>query len=362
MECRKCKKDVEFLTLFDGSLVCPNCKNKILDEHFVVTKENDELYKMSELLYHNAIKTDNRKLFKELIAKATDMCFKAVGLGHPKAILKIGFYYAHDYIERSRSKSERARYASFYFKFLFLSSCESCEVENGVDGFDNEVFLNLKKEAAKEFIEMLENLPPESSDYYEKDIEYIRLKYGIVKKATEIGDDTSYDASVKILKSCYGNSHTPLFGMFKMTKNEFCKNAKDIAALLGDGKIQALIVHTNTAGRLCYTNKELNFSNIMAYAKDWSSQSDETDPDNDCYMFFVNKVGKHKLGGKMRKNVYNLLFINHGNVEGAVADIVKRLYVKCVNNRADYVFTDDDVLAQSALTDREALRNVVDGI
>ncbi len=358
MECRKCKKDVEFLTLYDGSLVCPECKNKIIDDHFVVTKENDELFKMSEILYLNAIKSADRKNFKDLISKATDLCFKAVGLGHPKAVLKIGFYYSHDYIERSRSKSERARYASFYYKVLFMSQSESCEVKTDVEGFANDTFLKLKEEAAREFIEMLENLPAENSILYEKEIEYVFNKYNVSKKDAYVENDFSV-SPVKILKSCYGDFHTPLFGMFRMTKKQFCDNADEIALKLGDGKIQALIVHTNLVGRLCFTNKELNYTNVLSYANDWQSQQDEKNPDNDCFMFFVNRVGRHKFSAKKRKGVYSVLKLNNGQADELLMGMIKRLYVKCVNNRCDYVFTDDDVLAQTALSDKEAVKNVV---
>ncbi|MGN0795759.1 MAG: hypothetical protein ACI4MT_02240 [Christensenellales bacterium] len=361
MECRKCKKDVEFLTLFDGSLVCPECKNKIIDDHFIVTKENDELFKMSEILYLNAIKANDRKTFKELISKATELCFKAVGLGHPKAVLKIGFYYSHDYIERSRSKSERARYASFYYKVLFMSPSESCDVETDVDGFANDAFLKLKEEAAKQFIEMIENLPAENSVFYEKEIAYVLNKYHIVKKDAYVESEMAV-SPVKVLKSCYGDFHTPLFGMFRMTKKNFCENAEDIASKLGDGKIQACIVHTNLAGRLCFTNKELNFSNILAYAKDWAEQSDENKRENDCFMFFVNRVGKHKFSAKKRKGIYSVLNLTNGNADETLLGIIKRLYVKCVNNRCDYIFTDDDLLAQTALTEREALKSVIEKI
>lgn len=364
MKCQKCKKEFDdVLTLFDGSLVCPKCKSPIFDADFKITKENDEIFKLSELFYLNALKAESRKDYKQYIEKATSLCIGAANLGHPSAVWRIGFYYQKDYMERNRSESERFRYAGFYFKLLYKSKLESVTVEKGIDGYHNDFFIKLKTRAASDFLNIIGKLKASHAESLRFETDYIKSVYGLTSSFDVIEDNTSgkpYD----ILKECSSDFRPPRLGMIKMTKAEFCENYKDISPLLANDKtISSVIIYFDGEWNARITTKPLcDIKNIEDYAKRWEDEKDAKGSKGTIFLFFVNRAGKNKMNPSLKKDVYEYLRISEGRASDTLQKFLGMFYVKCRSNGCDFVFTDDDIIAQNTRSAKEALTNIMNKI
>lgn len=364
MKCQKCKKEFdEVLTLFDGSLVCPKCKSPIFDADFKITRENDEIFKLSELFYLNALKAESRKDYKKYIEQATSLCIYAANLGHPSAVWRIGFYYQKDYMERNRSESERLRYAGFYFKLLYKSKLESVSVEKGIDGYQNDFYLKLKTRAASDFLNIIGKLKAGNAETMRFEREYIKSVYGLTSSFDVIEDKTSgkpYD----ILKECSSDFRPPRFGMIKMTKAEFCESYSEICPLLAsDKKISSVMIYFDDEWNARITTKPLSdIKNIEEYFKRWEEDKDAKGSKGTLFLFFVNRAGKNKMTSHLKKDFFEYLRISDGRASDTLQKFLGTFYVKCRSNGCDFVFTDDDIIAQNTRSADEALANIMNKI
>lgn len=139
MICAKCNKKFDTpLELYEGSLKCPKCAQDIIPD-FAVTKESDELFRLSENYFftyldevskavkkNDYIKSrpkselDNEKRIVDYRRRAIAYCREAVNMGHPEAIVRMGYYYDNNFIDYGGNNSDRDLIAyTYYHRVLF---------------------------------------------------------------------------------------------------------------------------------------------------------------------------------------------------------------------------------------------------
>ena len=107
MICQQCHKRAEQpLELYDGGWACPHCKHGLMSafSDFSVTRENEELFTLSERSYYRWLTNARRgQEGRTWLDKAVELCRESARLGNPLAVTRLGYYYDKDYVEENRS-------------------------------------------------------------------------------------------------------------------------------------------------------------------------------------------------------------------------------------------------------------------
>ena len=229
MKCNnvKCGKTFEKpLELFNGATTCPYCKKEqTIIGDFKVTSYNEELYVTSELYYFrylgflskDSLKSTFPTLMQdELLEMAIETCLKSANLGNPKAIYKMGFYNEH-YLESIRSETDRLKMAFDYYSALCYSDKSKIPVEDGIKGYSEEEFKDLKKQSAYRILDlfMIHEKKLKGAEKYDKEKNIARIKelYGNLA-GVENGSNSkkSKVESVKtILATCFSKKKEHLY-------------------------------------------------------------------------------------------------------------------------------------------------------
>ena len=122
----KCGKNIhDFLTLQNGSIVCPHCCHPLIkdDIDFTIDKNNQELYELGMVAFLKWLKSDSANDKKKLANRANEYLREAANYGHPLAILMMGYLYDFDVVDVGEDYGEdyRCRIAYHYYRSLFYS-------------------------------------------------------------------------------------------------------------------------------------------------------------------------------------------------------------------------------------------------
>lgn len=248
MKCtnKTCDKTIiEPLVLFNGKWVCPFCRKPLVNENIVfkVTKENDDLFRLSEIFYFNSIKEADELRKSYYIKNAVEKCRLAASLGHPRAYQRLGFYYDKDYVELNRSEIARCQMAYQYYSTVCYSTSNELVIENDVKD-KNISLLDIKKETAELMLKMLIEFGDGEllDDSYSFDInaKKVQQKLGVIIDDTRKISSMKQEKLDKILSSlreCTNKKRAPLFGIFTYVSisdlNElFTTHKKEMLALI----------------------------------------------------------------------------------------------------------------------------------
>lgn len=131
MNCIHCgKRYKDPLELYNGKLICPNCGHALIPS-FSVTRENEELFGLSEQFFYGYLTKasraaaggegsahadkDEKKRQDKLLRQAIEYCRRAAYSGHPEALVRLGYYYDNNYVDYGRSDSDRDKIAYKYY-------------------------------------------------------------------------------------------------------------------------------------------------------------------------------------------------------------------------------------------------------
>jgi len=222
----KCGKEIEEpLILIDGSWYCPFCKDPLVNEEipFKITKESNDLFKLSELFYYKSFKEKDSEKREFYIANAVANCRLAVEQGHPGAYIKLGFYYDKDYIELNRSEISRTQMAYQYYSAVCFSVFKETDftADNGVE---HKSFAEYKKEAALLMLRMLSEFADGELLHkrynYNENVRLVKEKVGIIDLEIERSNYSFLNQQKKdekiyaTLCDTKNKKRAPLFGIF----------------------------------------------------------------------------------------------------------------------------------------------------
>lgn len=137
MRCANCNRNFEIpLELYNNELKCPHCLKNVIPEKFSVSDESEEYFRLSEAAYYSYLELMSSdvkdrisnesirykaptKAFNSMVANrleiAIDYCRRAAYMGHPEAIVKLGYYYDNDLIDYGGSNMARDKIAKEYY-------------------------------------------------------------------------------------------------------------------------------------------------------------------------------------------------------------------------------------------------------
>lgn len=338
MYCKNCKKEVEnTLELYDGSFACAQCKTKIEVGALTIDAANEEKFVLSEIMFHHSLlQKDNKAKRRENVNKALELCKVAAFRGHPKAVVRLAYYYEMGYVKMDAVQAFKM--ACQYYRTVWSNDFTDAALKQ---------FANLRHVAATRHLNLLEHTPPQ----LRFDVEH----YGYEKVSREMvsahaiqsaprkpdGDVINEtDEAARItdtLNACLNAKRAPLFGIIALTgaalrnwaygevvvgkkrvkRYELYSDVKDVELyLLWSAKTH----YRHVVGEHSFAQKD-NTGNLL--------QDDET-----YYLCFLN--------GKLKKFVAaKKLLEPSGDDRNALFKLVKKA---TRNGYADYVFYADDVL------------------
>lgn len=355
MKCsnKSCDKTIiEPLVLYNGKWVCPFCRKDLVNENIVfkVTKENDEIYRLSEIFYYNSF-NENDLATKELYIKnAVENCRLAASLGHPLAYKRLGFYYDKDYVELNRSEVARCQMAYQYYSTVCYSTNNELTIDPDVKNKDISL-IDIKKETAELMLKMLiefgEGELLDESYSFEKNAKKIREKLGVsideTRKITSM-KQTKLDKILSALRDCTNKKRAPLFGIFPAVKvsdleNLFKNNDKEINSLIkNDDLYLAFVRYTDNRYSTIEGERLIPLSSPTKIKSDIENLINEKQ--EQVVIVFFNKKNGHNLLKKKEISAVEKYITDIKNK--FLSDIVYNLTYH-VKNGDGRIFYDDDV-------------------
>lgn len=279
MICHNCKRKFTTpLELYDGELFCPLCKQKLMVE-FRHTAENKELFERSEAMFNsylqqinfmraNAVADKTRrieKLLKFYRQSAIKYCKEAADLGHPGAMVRLGFYHWKGYVDSGMGSFGNYKVAYKYFMSVLK--------DDAAEEAD-------KKLAARYMADMLMYAPAELRN--ESISGGGRSSYSLAENADIISqyvgvlpafrDESAHDGIERIkgvLKSCVAknSTHQPLFGFFVVSKED----AEALSAYYCNTQVGGRFSDTFArCGRLALECAKIDGNNGIEFIGDYS--------------------------------------------------------------------------------------------
>ena len=333
------------LQIYNGTWLCPHClAEQVTISSYKVTKENEELFRFSELYFLRYIAPNSYNapltgIFKddptELLKQAIENCEASAKTGNPKALYKMGFYNEY-YLGDVKSSTEKVRSAFDYYLATAFNE-QPLSVETGAKNISPDELASLKKQAAASILRLCSKFPEEVNSLKGNE-KYNAMKNQerILRLYPELGQMESLESNnankvrtiFKILNNCFSKKRAPLFGTFMLSVSEL----KELFAIPIDPKkkifncykiidngvqLRYLLCDAHGQYRLddAYFNKFANQRDIEA--KEFNPDSEEKLPDDGyVWLYFFNTKGKHNLLSKsqmnkveedLRKGEYHLL-------------------------------------------------------
>ena len=153
----------------NDALLYKNLKNMASRTHhvlehiqkFVVTPENDELFRQAELLYAGWLFNRDGKTTFDVVDKAVELCRLSAEQGNPKALARLAYFYDNDYIavgsdERDGDELMHFKIAYSYYTMLCYAGIGGVEAKEGCAPVQWE---KLRQSTARAMLRMLHRAP-----------------------------------------------------------------------------------------------------------------------------------------------------------------------------------------------------------
>lgn len=346
------------IELFDGRKFCPFCKGDLLpnkNTKLQITLNNHQLLVQSERIFHedwllNA--NENMRIKRnEALETAIALCSEACGQGNPYAIINMGFYYENGYISTHRNQAEGLRAAYMNYSAVCFNSRPDVVMPSGAN-LDADKLCALMVGAAKSLYGVLAKIGEDtrgeilSAEKLNQDMDAVKgvlSHYGVNLSAEDMASvgkmQVMYsDYVYEVMSMMQNKARKPLFGLFKLTKDQLLEidkqeavsgvvRIKPLGEYINDGKIIIKLVSSASDGAIVGSIIDIHNSNDIAAVAGQSKQ-------NNFYVFFYNDSCSFKrLKKSMKKRLYNE-FVRNGN-EGIIKLILNKV--------CGYVFTEDDI-------------------
>lgn len=316
MVCTKCKQPL--MERYNGQLFCHKCGTTNQGQRLSITKENEELYMLSELCFlrHLSPAKGPLEVPRDLLGDAISYCKLAAGTGHPKAIFRMGFFYEF-YFKEKLSETERVQTAfQHYWKLCGSSTTQSLgqiitpdAKPRSING-ENEWQL-LKRQAAMRILELMSIVPWAFSggvdNRYQKARRYLLDAYkSDAFSETSKRSRNRVEEIARMLSGCYSKERPPLMGLFHIKSSEL----QELLTLRADAKAgrrhdmskmcEDLLFHYLRCDRDGALGKQRDFVRIR-YAE---YPSEGLGGEDYLYFLFFNKSAKHAyLGGSRLRRI-----------------------------------------------------------
>ncbi len=344
MICEKCGKTFyKPLELYTGEWACPHCrKNLSLSSvKLNVNDSNDELFSLSEICYLRALKcAENTEEYASLLQKSLDFCKKSAHAGHPKALVRLGYFYELGYF--SADGAEAFKKACEYYQAVWRGKITVNRTKSGGDDY-REGGLSVKKIAAARYLNLLANAPREmkgnarySYEYGLQEVKEAGLYEERGSAAISMLAPDKGARAAEILSLCFSKERAPLFGLIYMDAEEF----KELAA-------QKEKLKNGSRGRLARFAQKIFIVMFSADSDEFKVIKTERDfgeiTKGGYYLYFFNTNGGHRISGGKLGSVKQ--YLEKGDATGEFAKIAKLVVTLSKSGgQSDLIFSDDDIL------------------
>ena len=173
--------------LYEDLLKIASRKPRILDhiEKFVITRENEELYRQSELIYAGWLFDREEQTKIDTVDKAIELCRLSAEQGNPKALARLAYFYDKNYICVSGDSLEGDEFMHFkiaynYYTMLCFARTNEIEVHEGCEAVD---WNRLREATALAMLRMLRYAPAalsENATYqFKQNLERVQSELGM---------------------------------------------------------------------------------------------------------------------------------------------------------------------------------------
>lgn len=364
MICEHCKKTFKDpLELYNGEWACPLCHKfiRFASGSLSVTRANDELFTLSEVCYLRALKISKSQEYQKQLKKAINLCKEAARLNHPKAVMRMGYYYEMGYV--SFDGVEAFKMACEYYKRVWNAKSIDVQFKGGAvdDGYACDGSeIKLKTRAAELYLDLLKNAPEKfagnKSYSYSDALSEIRLSGLPVSrqvKKQKSNEENRAAKTLEILESCFSKDRAPVFGILRFDGEEFL-NLMEICESGRNDKRPSLLRY---AERLDIYMIEVETGRFQAIKTAGNASGIKTN--GKYYMYFFNTCGKHAFSQGKLKQIKK--FLERGVME---FDKVLSIAQKAQMDFADYIFYDDDILVYKSRSESvaHAAQELIDSI
>ncbi len=355
MKCGFCQTTIDRpLELYDGRWCCPNCKKDIFpdtDSEFVIDALNQELFVRSQEYYFKWLtsKDEDKKTRFRFLDKAVSLCCECAFRSHPRALMRMGYYYENGYIDFNKSQAERWIVAYFYYKAVCFNVHRGIETPSGSEDYIDEI-TQIKLECAKRLANMLKKPPREvaAKGSFDGYVDFDAMRQVVLDKIKELGGEydegefalvgkheyDNADIAFAALRSCFDEERAPVFGIFKLSCNEAKKlfveqDNKGFSILEKIGRDTKLKIAE------IYDDKEIQGKFYEFKNSDAIISFMENCPQKGIYICFFNSEGGHKYLKKRQINAFAKSMSQNNNA------YIKQLIAAQKYNSS--VFYDDDI-------------------
>lgn len=348
MECEKCNKQFERpLELYNGEWACPVCHESLAltSLKLVVTDENESVFRMSEICYLRALKSAaDKKVYNKFLSRSIEYCKDAAHSGHPKALVRLGYFYDTGYF--SVDVSEAFKQAYEYYRVVWNGKINDMR-SSKVDGEYLDGGLQIKKSAARLYLNLLKNAPLKMRTHqrYRYETEFAAVAEAGLDVGAESLDGVSSETDrcsriFEVFESCFSKEHAPLFGLLLLDGGDFKALASVNEGTAKNGTRKKLI-HIAEKVTLRLIDLKDGESRAIKNVKNLSEVKDG----NYC-LYFFNTNGGHSLsGGKMNAVKHAL---EKGDSLTEFVKINELIALICNSDYTDYVFSDDDIIVHKS--------------
>jgi len=108
-------------------------KHRIIEriDHFVITSDNEELYRQAELLYAEWLFNRDGKVSIDAVDRAIELCRQSAEMGNPKALARLAYFYEKDYVVTGTDEQAHLKIAHKYYSMVCFSGVSEIEVSDG---------------------------------------------------------------------------------------------------------------------------------------------------------------------------------------------------------------------------------------
>lgn len=349
IKCTSCGKEVTPLELYDGSWSCPFCRQALVDhmEAFVITYDNEELFRQAEILYAKWLFNRDGTASISTVDKAIRLCRESARLGNPKALARLAYFYDKDYAGKGCSENTRFKMAYNYYSMICYNGISSVETQAGLPELN---WADLREKTACAMLKMLAGAPTDLREHekYSFRNNYERLQLEIGLTANVSMSDCSFekmgyqDRVFNVFCSCLNKQRAPLFGAFKLRVSDLIELYK--RPLPGqEEKVPNALYWLTTNKKILFAYiKSDDISNSDKMFNRLSTQSsveamvDDHEDEQEIWTFFFNHNGGHKyLKLSKRDKIQRRIFGRVGT------DLLKTMLQN--GNYNFYTFYDDDI-------------------
>lgn len=157
-------------------------KNAVLDriDQLLITLNNEELFRQAEILYAKWLFNKDGKVTFATVNQAVTLCHRSAEMGNPKALARLAYFYAKDYIATDGNELTKFKIAYSYYSRVCYSGTSEIEIQPGCPKTSWD---DIKANTAREMLRMLSLAPAELQDNntysYKANYDRVQLELGL---------------------------------------------------------------------------------------------------------------------------------------------------------------------------------------